>query len=363
MSGEKHTGPVRVGVIGLGWAGEQHLKAYQQLANVEIVAIAGLEEDRLAYLGKTYNAPHLYRYYEELLTRDDLDAVSIAVPNYLHAPIATQALARGFHVLCEKPLARTLQEGEEIVAAAVSANRVLHVVFNHRERNDIQVLKRYIDEGKLGRIYYAKAYWMRRRGIPGAGSWFGNKEMAGGGPLIDLGVHVLDMGLYLLGNPQVLTVSASAYSELGHRGLGVNVNDKKFGTGYAYDVEDLGSAFIRLANGATLLLEASWATHSNAEDDFGVVLYGTEGGAEIRVRNHAWQDTLRIYTDVAGTTADIQPKVTRGEAHLAVARKFVAAITEGEWSSHDGSEGLLRTRIIDACYTSAQQGSEVVFKM
>src|SRR5689334_6804397 len=202
---------IRVGVIGLGFGGESALKSFRQLPDVEIVALAGLEEDRLAYLGKTYEVPHLYREYQDLLARDDLDAVSIGVPNHLHAPIAIAALQRGLHVLCEKPLARSAEEAETIVQAAVEANRVLQVVFNHRERGDVQTLKHYIDEGKLGRIYYAKAYWMRRNGIPGAGSWFVSKAKSGGGPLIDLGVHVLDMALYLLGEPEVVTVSASTY--------------------------------------------------------------------------------------------------------------------------------------------------------
>src|SRR5690348_1409719 len=128
MVGEQHTGHVRVGIIGLGFGGETALKGYKQLSNVEVVALAGLEEDKLALLGKTYNVPHLYRHYEELLARNDIDAVSIAVPNYLHAPIATAALERGLHVLCEKPLARTAAEAEEIVQAAMKANRVLQVV-------------------------------------------------------------------------------------------------------------------------------------------------------------------------------------------------------------------------------------------
>ncbi|HLZ58271.1 MAG TPA: Gfo/Idh/MocA family oxidoreductase [Ktedonosporobacter sp.] len=361
MTDTQHTGPVRVGIIGLGFGGETALKCYKQLPNVEVVALAGLEEEKLKSLGETYNVPYLYRYYEELLARDDIDAVSIAVPNFLHAPVALAALERGLHVLCEKPLADTVANAELIVQAATRANRVLQVVFNHRERGDIQVLKRYIDEGKLGQIYYAKAHWMRRRGIPGAGSWFVSKKMAGGGPLIDLGVHVLDMALYLLGEPEVLTVSAMTYGHLGSSGTGFDLHATKSGGGNAFEVEDLGTAFIRLGNGATLLLESSWATHSNARDDFGVTLYGTEGGAEIKVENYSWEDTLRIYTDIAGVPSEIKPRLSRGEAHMAVIRRFINNITEGNWSLHIGTEGLRRSRIVDACYASAKQGREVVF--
>ncbi len=360
MTAEIQTNPIRVGVIGLGWGGETALKSYRRLPNVEIVALAGLEEDRLALMGQIYGVPHLYRDYADLLARDDLDAVSVAVPNKLHAPVALAALARGLHVLCEKPLARTVVEAEMMVQAATKANRILQVVFNHRERGDVRLLKRYIDQGKLGCIYYAKAYWMRRRGIPGAGSWFVSKELAGGGPLIDLGIHALDIGLHLLNEPEVVTVSASTYNELGSRGLGVNPNERKTGSGNSYEVEDLGTAFLRLSNGVTLLLEASWATHSSAQDDYGVVLYGTEGGAEIRVRNYATSDTLRIYTNVAGQPAEIVPTLPPSEFHEAVVREFIKRITSGQWSRYNGSEGLRRTRIIDACYASALQGREVV---
>ena len=352
--------PLRVGVVGLGFAGETHLKSYLQIPNVEAVALAGLETERLAALGATYNVPYLYSSYEELLARDDLDIVSVCVPNYLHAPIAVAALERGKHVLCEKPLARTSAEAESIVQAATKADRVLHVAFNHRKRGDVQVLKRYLEAGSLGRIYHAKASWMRRTGIPGMGSWFTSKEMAGGGPLIDLGVHVLDLALYLLDEPTVATVSAATYAELGPRGRGGYVANDKMRVGSTYEVEDLATAFLRLANGTTILLEASWATYGSAGDDFGVTLYGTEGGAEIKVKNYNWEDTLRIYTDVADVPAEVHPRITKGEGHLAIVRDFIAAIRSGDWAAHRGIEGLQRTQIIDACYASALQGREVV---
>ncbi|GAC1560787.1 MAG: Gfo/Idh/MocA family oxidoreductase [Herpetosiphon sp.] len=358
MSEGVQTKPLRVGVIGLGFAGETHLKSYLQIRGVEAVALAGLEPEKLAQLGAIYHVPYLYEHYEELLARDDLDVISVCVPNHLHAPISIAALASGRHVLCEKPLARTSAEAAAIVQAATDANRVLHVAFNHRERGDVQVLKRYVTSGQLGHIYYAKASWMRRSGIPGLGSWFTNKNSAGGGPLIDLGVHVLDLALFLLGEPEVLSVSAATYAELGPRGRGSS-RAAKFQLHSAYEVEDLATAFLRLADGSTLLLESSWATYGSAWDDFGVTLYGNEGGAEIRVKNYSWEDTLRIYTDVADGPAEIRPVVTKGDGHLTVVQRFIAAIRDGNWAAHTGNEGLRRTRIIDACYTSAREGHEV----
>jgi predicted dehydrogenase len=359
MNDEAHVQPLRVGVVGLGFAGETHLKSYLQQPQVEVVALAGLEEAKLAQLGATYQVPHLYPDYQSLVARDDLDIVSVCVPNYLHAPVAIAALERGKHVLCEKPLARSAAEAEAMVQAAIQANRVLEVAFNHRERGDVQVLKRYLDTGRLGRVYHAKASWMRRRGIPGIGSWFTSKELAGGGPLIDLGVHVLDLALFLLGEPDVASVSAATYAELGPHGRGGVAGSDKMLVGSSYEVEDLATAFVRLANGTTLLLEASWATHSSAGDDFGVVLYGSEGGAEIAVKNYTWEDTLRIYTDVADVPAEVHPRLSKGEGHLAVVRQFVNTVRSGDWSKHIGTQGLYRTRIIDACYTSALQGREV----
>ena len=350
--------PLRVGVVGLGWAGEQHLKNYLQLPNVEVVAIAGLEEPRLHELGQRYGLPNLHRDYEEVVASDDLDAISICAPNHLHAPVAIAALKRGKHVRCEKPLARTGVEAEGIVRAAREAGRVVHIAFTQRERGDVQVLKRHIMDGNLGRIYHVKATWMRRNGIPGMGSWFTNKEMAGGGPLIDLGVHLIDMALYLMGEPEIESVSCATYAELGPQGRGGR-GDAKTIIGDAYEVEDLATAFIRLSGGATLNLEAGWAAYRESSDDFGLTLYGTDGGAEMRVRNYGTQDTVRIYTDVAGVPAVVVPEIEPREGHLAVVRRFVETVQSGEWEGEVGEEGLRRARIIDACYASALEHREV----
>jgi predicted dehydrogenase len=223
----------------------------------------------------------------------------------------------------------------------------------------VQALKRHVDEGNLGRIYHAKATWMRRNGIPGMGGWFTSKEMAGGGPLIDLGVHMIDMALYLMGEPQVESVSCATYAELGPQGrggwtgVGVMTGDN------AYEVEDLATSFIRLSGGVTLNLEVGWAVYRESSDDFGVTLYGTDGGAEMKVRNYGTRDTVRIYTDVAGVPAVVLPEIESREGHLAVVRRFVETIRGGSWERQFGEDGLDRARIIDACYASALQNREV----
>jgi predicted dehydrogenase len=352
--------PLRVGVIGLGFAGQAALRGFLELPGVEVVGLAGLETDRLAQLGHEHQIPHLYERWEELLARDDLDAVSVATPNHLHEPITVAALEGGRHVLCEKPLARNGVEAEKMVQAAIDNDRVLEVCFNHRQRGDVQALKRHIDTGALGRIYYAKAHWVRRNGIPGMGSWFTSKALAGGGPLIDLGVHMLDMALHLLGEPTVRSASGATFAEFGPRGLGGSAYAAKLNVESAYEVEDLAAAYLRLDGGGLLQLETSWAMYRAPGDHFGVELYGTEGGGKIAVSNYSNEDTLRIYSDVGGVPAEIRPQVSRGEGHRAIVRSFVQAIREGDWDDHRGHEGLVRSKVIDAIYQSALEGREVL---
>jgi predicted dehydrogenase len=351
--------PLRAGVIGLGYAGEQHLKNYARVPGVEPVALAGLERDHLRELGKRYGVPDLYTSWEDLVSREDLDIVSIGAPNHLHAPIAVAALEGGRHVLCEKPLARNGEEAQRIVDAARAANRAVHIAFTQRERGDVQALKRHVVEGNLGRIYHSKATWMRRNGIPGMGGWFTSKELAGGGPLIDLGVHMVDMALYLMGDPVVESVSCATYAELGPQGRGGWVGSGLMRGDNPYEVEDLATAFLRLSGGSTMTLEAGWAVYRESSDDFGVTLYGTDGGAEMLVRNYGTSNTVRIYTDVAGAPAVVTPEIEPREGHYAVVKRFVETIHSGDWKGQHGEDGLDRAHIIDACYASALQNREV----
>src|SRR5882757_64783 len=304
---------LRVGVVGLGFAGQTHLKAYQQIPGIEVVALAGQEPEQLQQMADAAGIEHRYANWDDLVARDDLDIISVCTPTFLHAPVAIAALEGGRHVLSEKPLARSGAEAADMVAASTKAGRVLETAFNHRRRGDVETLKRYIDTGSVGRIYYAKASWLRRSGIPGLGSWFTNKEMSGGGPLIDLGVHVLDMALHLLGEPEVLSVTASTYAELGPNGRGGSIYAVNQQVNSAFGVEDIATAFLRLAGGGTLLLETSWAGYAGSGDSFGVTLFGSDGGAQIDVRNYAHEDTLRIYTDIADAPVEIRPEVRRGE--------------------------------------------------
>ena len=354
---------LRVGVVGIGWAGQQHLKAYASLEGVRIVSLAGMEQDLRDSLQAEYSIPNAFAGWEEMLEYGGLDAISVAVPTFLHAPIAIAALERGLHVLSEKPIARNAVEGQAMVDAARNAGRVLDVAFNHRRRGDIQALKEVIDDGGVGRPYYAKASWLRRSGIPTLGSWFTNPELAGGGPLADIGVHALDYALHLLGEPKVVAVSAATHSELGPQGRGGGSEYSALASSHAFEVEDFASAFLRLEGGGTLLIEASWATYRETDDLLDFTVYGTDGGAELKVQGAPFPPVgqLRVFTERDGESADYVPPVAPGRAHDGVVEDFVTAVRDGAaaWGEHDGSLALYRAQIIDACYQSAREQREV----
>lgn len=365
---------LRVGVIGLGWAGQQHMKAYDSIDGVELVAIAGHEDHLREELGDRYDIAHDHRCveYTELLEVDGLDAISIAVPTFLHAPIAIAALGKGIHVLTEKPIAANVTDAEQMVHAARSAGRVLEVVFNHRLRGDVQVLRQRMREGDLGVPYFATASWLRRDGIPQLGGWFTTAERAGGGPLIDLGVHVLDYSLFLLGEPAVESVSATTYGELGRQRARAlteaaaragHAAEGGEGSGTArevcFEVEDFASAFLRLEGGGTLVLQTSWAAYRDPADRIDFQVLGTGGGA--RLTDDAGARQLVIYRDRDGRIADEELTPPPNAGHGGVVRDFVAVVRDpATWNRHDGSVGLERARILDACYRSAEQGQEIV---
>jgi len=209
---------LRAGVVGLGWAGQQHMAAYAAMEGVSLVGVAGMEADRRTDLAAAYGATACATL-DDLLALD-LDLVSLATPTAMHAPMAIQALAAGAHVLTEKPMAETAEAAGRMVAAARQHDRVLEVTFNKRRGRETVALKQAVENGVLGEIYYVKAGWVRRRGIPGLGSWFTRKAMAGGGPMMDIGVHVLDMAFHVMGEPEVRSVSGATYSHFGPRGRG-----------------------------------------------------------------------------------------------------------------------------------------------
>ncbi|HLS32418.1 MAG TPA: Gfo/Idh/MocA family oxidoreductase [Brevibacterium sp.] len=350
---------LRAGVIGLGWAGQQHVAAYAADPTVDLVALAAMEEHLLARFGDEHDVPGRYRDWRQMLSEAELDVVSIATPTFLHASMAAAALEAGLHVITEKPMAQNSETAAGMVEAARRAGRVLDVSFNHRQRGDVIALKDVVDSGVLGKLYYAKTGWVRRHGIPGMGTWFTKAESSGGGAMMDIGIHMLDMTLHLMGEPTVTTASASTHAEFGPRGRG----GSGFGVsaleeGAPFEVEDLATAFLRLEGGATLLLESSWAQWI-PEDLCYVTLYGADGGASIEWGSAPGNQTITVWTEVAGIPAELQPVVGEDGRHAAAVANFLRKVRSGDWAAHDGSLALRRAEVLDACYASARTGSEV----
>jgi predicted dehydrogenase len=347
----KKSDQVRVGIIGVG-IGATHARGYSKLPNVEIAALCDLNTERAEKLAGEYGVTKIYSDYNTMLAEEKLDAVSVCTPNALHAPVAIAALQAGCHVLCEKPLSISAAEGKRIVEAARKAKGKFMIGMNNRFRGDSQALKKYVEDGELGDIYYAKCGWIRRNGIPGMGSWFTQKGMAGGGPLIDIGVHALDLTLYLMGNPKPISVFGSTYAKFGpfgkgQGGWGVPVK------GGSYDVEDLAAAQVRFANGATLVLEASWAQHC-AGDKLYNELYGDKGGATL--------EPFRIYTEKYGRPIDVTPQYPTVNGHEAEVAHFIDCIVEDKQPLATAEQALDVMKILDGIYESSKTAQSVSLK-
>ncbi len=228
-------GKLRVGVIGLGM-GRHHVAAFSDQEMSEVVAIADLNEDALKEIGDKHEVKGRYTSAEEMLAKEDLDIVAIATPNKFHKPLALAAFEAGCHVLCEKPMAMNTAEAEEMIAASRAADRRLMINFSYRFQPLSWQLKKEIEKGVLGDVYHAETRWMRRDGLPGFGGWFGKKELSGGGPLIDLGVHRLDFALWLMDYPKPVWVMAGTSNLLASEIAGKE--------GKEFDVEDFASALM-----------------------------------------------------------------------------------------------------------------------
>jgi predicted dehydrogenase len=331
-----HDRPVRLGIIGSG-IGYLHCQSLKKINDTEALAVAicDINEDRAKHVATECGISKVFTDHKEMLKDDSIDAIVVSTPNFLHAPQTIDSLQAGKHVMCEKPMAMNAAEAEQMVAVAKKTGKILMMGFNNRFRADSQLLKSFIDSGELGDIYYAKTGWLRRKGIPGLGGWFTTKAKAGGGPLIDLGVHVLDLALWLMGNPRPVSVMGSAYAKFGPQAA-----KEQGGT---YDVEDLAAGFIKLDNGATLILEASWASFVERERIY-TQLCGTEGGADL--------DPLKIYKEIHGSLTDLTPQFRPVSGHEMEMRHFVECLREGKEPMSTGQHGLDIMKILDAIYES-----------
>lgn len=344
--------PIRIGVIGAGNIARAHLTSLSKLKEFQVVAIADNFLPAAEEKAQQFNIPHVYNDSAALLSNSDVDAVVICVPNKLHAPVAIQALQANKHVLVEKPMGINAQAAKEIVLARKQTDKILLVTHQRRWELMNQSVKQQVEKGALGQIYHAKTGWLRRKGIPGWGTWFTQMSESGGGPLIDIGVHMLDLTLYLMGNPKPVSVFGATYAEFGPKKRGIGTWGKPNWDGY-YDVEDLATALIRMEDGSTLTLDVSWAVHSDTDAKPYIHLMGTEGGASVRGGNGK---LLTEQFDQA-IEVDIPVKEIEDESsQMRMYRHFAECVREGKEPISNAITGYTNNLILEAIYESSRTG-------
>ncbi len=344
---------LKVGIIGLGM-GASHINGFRTHPDVEVVAVADTDPARLEQKGKNeFKIPNCYLSAEEMLKKENLDIVSVVTPNKFHMPLTLAALNAGCHVLCEKPMAMNAKEAEKMLSAAKKAKKKLMINFSFRFTPQSYAMKKEVESGTIGDVYFARSVWQRRRGMPGFGGWFSTKALSGGGPLIDLGVHRLDLALWLMNYPKPKWVMAGAHNHIASR-IAKEQNKK-------YDVEDFATAFIRFENGATLELEASWAGNIKENEMMETRLLGTNGGLLQKNLNGGYEFEAEFFIERNGCQYDMKLHPPVPAAHCSMYH-FADAVINNKDHIATGEEGLIVMRLLDAIYESAKTGNPVKIK-
>ena len=348
----------KVAVIGVGGISQQHLDAYKKHPDVEIYALCDINEAQLKKRGVEYDVARLYTDCETMLRElPEIEAVSVCTWNSDHAPCTIAALKAGKHVLCEKPMATNAKDAEAMLQAAKKSGKLLMIGFVRRFGNDCALLQDLTQEDTFGEIYYAKATYLRRNGNPGG--WFGDKSRSGGGPLIDLGVHVIDLSRYIMGNHKPVSVYGATFQKLYNR------PDIKSGKAYQSvsassndicDVEDAVTALIRFDNGSVISVEASFSL--NLEKNKGdIEFFGTKAGAKL-------DPELHVYSQIGGHMTNIdfaEPTALSFEGLFAnEINHYVQCVREGCECRNPAEDGVMLMKILDAIYESATTGHEVL---
>ena len=347
-----------VGIVGCGgisrWA---HYPFYKNDKRVKVVAVCDIIKERAeGFVRDCYPEAAVYTDYRDLVAREDIDCVDICTPNYLHSEIAVAAFAHGKNVFSEKPDAVSPEKAIAMKEAAEKAGKLLMVMRNNRFADASAYMKKYIEAGRMGEIYAGRCAWQRRRGIPGKGGWFTTKAQSGGGPLIDLGVHMIDLAVWLWGNPRPVAVSGNTFCKFANNDVSDSVNsnfgDKK--AGGTFDVEDLAMGMIRFDNGAVLQIEFSWASNVKEEQRF-VELRGTKAGM-------LWLDgnTLEIYSEDDGQLTNTKMAGNlRDDGHVRNLRHFYDVLDGKCEPCFKPQQGVDMIKILSAVYESAKTGQEV----
>lgn len=348
---------VKIGVIGAGSISGVHLEAYQNHSDAVIHAICDLNEERARKAAEQYGAAHVYTDYRELLANEEIEAVSICTWNNAHAEISIAAIEAGKHVLVEKPLCMTVEEAFAVQKAVRASDRIFQVGYVRRYDPNAQMLREFVDKGEFGELYYAKASTIRRLGNPGG--WFADPKRSGGGPLIDIGVHVIDLCWYMMGKPKVVSVSGNTYHKLGNRSNVKNLSFYKaadYNPDEASGVEDLANALIRFENGASIQVDVSFTLHA-VKNEGAVKLYGTKGGFEI-------DPEVKMVKEMHDTILNIEPQVDHPsfqfrESFAAEIAHFIDCVQQGKESISPVEDGVEMMKILNGVYESARQGKEI----
>ena len=352
--------PTRVGIIGAGAiAMHGHIPGIKKHADGQVVAVCDTNKTRADALAQAHGVATVYTDWRQLIADPTIDAVTVALPNALHAEVTIAALNAGKHVLCEKPLAMTVAQGEEMVAAAHKHGRVLAINMSNRPRYEVQYMRSKVAAGDLGTVTYATGRMIRRNGIPGFGSWFTRKELAGGGALLDIGVHMLDMVLHILGHPKISAIRGEVQAVHGpqRKGLGGWGSDRVMdGT---FDVDDLASLHLRLADGGLVTIEVTWAFYGQNEER--IQIAGSKGGFDYFPTLYGNDKPLRFYTDDNGNPIEVIPSIARPDSapHNQVYLRYIDAIRGQGNVIASGDDGLATLRLLEATYRSAAEKREI----
>ncbi|MBQ6999168.1 MAG: Gfo/Idh/MocA family oxidoreductase, partial [Clostridia bacterium] len=344
---------VRIGVIGAGGMANVHIEHYLQVEDAEVVALCDINPVRLKKTAEKFGIKKTFESVDEMLKSVELDAVSVCVWNCNHAECTIKALEAGLHVLCEKPMAYSTAEAIKMKEVADKMGKLLMIGFTMRFSDTSHIAMDFIDNGYMGDIYYSKATYIRRHGAPGG--WFINKKLSGGGPVIDLGVHVIDHTRYLMGNPKPVSVYAATFDKLKNRPnikTGVEWKPDDARVEDIFDVEDLGTALIRYDNGAVTHLETSYSL--NGEATGYKQLFGDKGGMLLS------DDDMKLYTEMNGFLADVTPMTKEYKysvpTFLAEITHFVDCVKNGTKCIAPAEDGVIIMKILDAIYESARTG-------
>lgn len=304
---------VKLGLIGTGAIAQLHISEIRKYGEFDVVAGCDILPDRVEEFCRKWEIPRHYTGYNEMLDAESLDAVMVMTPNCAHCAPSVAALERDISVYCEKPMAMTVEEAEQMVAADRTSKATLTVGQQWRFSPQGQFIHKSQVAGDLGDVYFARTFVHRRGGVPWWGG-FHRMEKSGGGALIDIGVHMIDLALWLMGSPQPVEVMGSTVAKIGPRVDGVRPNQDA-DLAHEFDVDDFASAYVRMDNGATMAVECSWAANRGPHQERNVEVYGDIGGATF--------EPLTVYTARHGQFVDLTPRhFEEIEAHGAATEYF-----------------------------------------